>query len=142
MSVEKMSLTLALGICFGIMPFLGVTTYLLALLAIILRLNIPALQFVNYAVYIVQVVLYLPFLKLSRLIFYPEYENLNLNDIAKLYQNDFLGALKEFWYLNLGAVLIWAIIAIPMGFLIYHLSYPIIYKQKLRLSAIETTSQE
>jgi uncharacterized protein (DUF2062 family) len=50
MSAKKLSLTLTLGIVFGIMPFMGVTTYLLIVLAIILRLNIPALQLVNYAV--------------------------------------------------------------------------------------------
>jgi uncharacterized protein (DUF2062 family) len=136
MSVEKMSLTLALGISFGIMPFLGVSTYLLALLAFIFRLNIPAIQFVNYAVYVVQVVLFVPFLKLGQWIFYPNESGLQYNNILSQYQSDFVGTLKTFWHLSLGAIIVWAIIAIPMGLGIYYFSQPYLTKKKLKLMPV------
>ena len=45
---EKMALSLALGVAMGVFPLLGTTTALCALVALIWRLNLPAIQIVNY----------------------------------------------------------------------------------------------
>ena len=48
---EKLALSLALGITLGIFPALGSTTALCAIAALVLRLNLPAIQIVNYFMY-------------------------------------------------------------------------------------------
>ncbi len=50
-SPEKIALTVALGIMLGVIPVLGSTTALCTLAAIVLRLNLPAIQLVNGVVY-------------------------------------------------------------------------------------------
>ncbi len=47
---EKIALSLAMGIGLGIFPVLGSTTLLCAAAAIIFRLNLPAIQLINFFV--------------------------------------------------------------------------------------------
>ena len=48
---EKIALSIALGAVLGIFPVLGSTTLLCAAAAFILRLNMPAIQVVNFLIY-------------------------------------------------------------------------------------------
>ncbi len=66
---EKMALSLALGVALGVFPVLGTTTALCALAALILRLNLPAIQIINYFVYPLQIVLILPFFRADEKLF-------------------------------------------------------------------------
>ena len=66
---EKMALSIALGVALGLFPVLGTTTALCALAALILRLNLPAIQIVNYFVYPLQIVLLIPFFRLGEKLF-------------------------------------------------------------------------
>jgi uncharacterized protein (DUF2062 family) len=60
---EKLALSLALGALVAVIPVLGVSTVLCALLAVVLRLNMPAIQLVNYLLTPVQLLLIIPFLR-------------------------------------------------------------------------------
>jgi hypothetical protein len=133
MSVEKMSLTLTLGICIGIIPVFGVSTLILTALALAFRLNIPAIQFVNYGIAVVKYVLFVPFLKLGQIIFFPADSDIHLNNILSQYHNDFFGTFKMFWQLNLGGFIVWAIISIPLGLFIYYKSQPYLKRHKLKM---------
>ncbi len=66
---EKISLSIVLGIALGVFPVLGSTTLLCAMAAVALRLNLPAIQLVNYLVYPLQLALLLPFIRLGERIF-------------------------------------------------------------------------
>src|SRR5271156_1830823 len=66
---EKMALSLALGSALGIFPALGWTTALCAIAALALRLNLPAIQIVNYFVYPAQIALLIPFFRLGEKLF-------------------------------------------------------------------------
>ena len=54
---EKIALSIAFGIALGVFPVIGATTLLCAAAAIVLRLNLPAIQLVNYFVYPLQIAL-------------------------------------------------------------------------------------
>ena len=133
MSAEKLSLTLALGICFGIMPFMGVTTYLLIPIALVLRLNIPAIQLVNYAVYFVQIVLFVPFLKIGQFLFHGPQLPFELTNIVSKFKNEFWNTLGAIWEVNLLGIVVWIIVSIPLAFLIYRLSLPFFARQQQKL---------
>lgn len=64
-SPDRLALTLALGFAIGCIPVLGAPTLLCAVLAIALRLNLPAIQAANYAAMPLQLVLIAPFLRLG-----------------------------------------------------------------------------
>jgi len=134
-SSEKLSLTLALGVSFGIMPFFGVSSAILTALALIFRLNIAAIQIVNYGVYVIQLVLFVPFLKLGQITFIGSKTALNFDKIFHLIKVNFWGSIVEIWQISLSGLLIWVIISIPLAFIIYYLSRPFFYKheQKLKL---------
>lgn len=68
-SPRRLALTLALGFAIGCLPVLGIPTLLCALLAIVLRLNAPAIQAANYAAMPLQVALMLPLVKLGNRLF-------------------------------------------------------------------------
>ena len=60
---DRLALSLALGIAIGLVPVLGVSTALCALVALALRLNMPAIQLVNYLLTPLQLLLIIPFLR-------------------------------------------------------------------------------
>ncbi|MGD8889803.1 MAG: DUF2062 domain-containing protein [Desulfobacterales bacterium] len=69
LSAKKLTLCLALGITIGTFPVLGMTTILCTLAALIFKLNMPVIQFANYLVYPLQIVLLVPFYYLGDLFF-------------------------------------------------------------------------
>ena len=56
-SPRELALCLALGTTIGLIPVLGVSTLLCALAALMLRLNMPAIQLVNYLLSPLQLIL-------------------------------------------------------------------------------------
>lgn len=68
-SPRRLALTLALGIAIGCIPIVGVPTALCALLAVVLRLNLPAIQAANYIVMPLQLLLIAPFARLGHWLF-------------------------------------------------------------------------
>jgi len=65
---EKLALSAALGATVAVIPVLGVSTVVCALLALRLRLNMPAIQIVNYLLTPVQLLLIIPFLRFGELL--------------------------------------------------------------------------
>lgn len=64
-SPRRLALTLALGFAIGCIPLVGIPTAVCALVAVLLRLNLPAIQAANYAVMPLQVMLIVPFVRLG-----------------------------------------------------------------------------
>lgn len=64
-SPERLALTLALGFAIGCLPMVGIPTAICLVIAMGLRLNVPAIQAANYAAMPLQVILILPFLRLG-----------------------------------------------------------------------------
>lgn len=71
-SPRRLALTLALGFAIGCLPFVGITTALCALVAVALRLNLPAIQAANYLAMPLQLFLIVPFVRLGRWMFSSE----------------------------------------------------------------------
>lgn len=69
MSPRKLALTLALGFAIGCLPVVGIPTALCAVLALTMRLNVPAIQAANYAAMPLQFVLIFPFIRLGGWLF-------------------------------------------------------------------------
>jgi uncharacterized protein (DUF2062 family) len=65
---RELAWSLALGLAVGIVPVLGVSTLLCAAVALALRLNLPAIQLVNYLLTPLQLMLIIPFLRLGELL--------------------------------------------------------------------------
>ncbi len=118
-SPEKLALSLALGATIGIIPVLGVTTILCAGLAVVFRINPVSIQMVNYLVYPLQLVLFIPLLSFGQsLTSGPEVPQ-TIGEIITVFKSDWLMGLKLFGLANLWALLIWALLSLPLGLTLY-----------------------
>jgi uncharacterized protein (DUF2062 family) len=108
---EKMALSLALGAVLGVFPALGTTTALCALAALILRLNLPAIQIVNYFVYPLQIALLIPFFRAGEQLFGAPHLPLSLAQILTVVHASFWGATRFLWTTIWHAAVAWCLIA-------------------------------
>ncbi len=83
LSSQKLALSLAFGITLGTFPLLGVTTILCTLAALILKLNLPVIQFANYLVYPLQILLLVPYYHLGNLLFDVQ-QNIDFNTLRNM----------------------------------------------------------
>ena len=118
-SPEKISLGMAWGIVLGIFPVMGLTTILCGLAALVFRLNLPAIQLVNFLVYPLQLVLLIPFFHLGNLLFQIEPLPLSAQELITLLQADLWGTIRAFWNTTLRAIVAWLLVSLPI-FLILH----------------------
>jgi len=108
-----MALCIALGIVLGVCPVLGGPTILCALAAFALRLNLPAIQLINYLAYPLQLTLLLPFVRLGQWLFRSESASAALAH-AHAWETAYA-------ILKAGAhtVVAWICVCAPLGFLLY-----------------------
>ena len=116
---EQIALTIALGLTLGIIPILGSTTLLCAAFAFRLRLNMPLIQLVNYLVYPLQLLLFIPLLMLGAALLDPGIPPLTLDGIYLMIKTDIWGAVRSLFWASTGAVLIWAVLSVPVGYAVY-----------------------
>ena len=125
-SPKKISLCIALGIALGIFPVLGSTTLLCAVAAVALKLNLPAIQAVNYLVYPLQIILLAPFYSAGSWLFRDQSLPMIQENIIDLLKKDFWGSMANLWDLTIYAILIWLMISPFLILILYGLLKPII----------------
>ena len=126
MSVKKIALCIALGVALGIFPVLGATTILCTIAALVLRLNLPAIQVVNYLVYPLQIFLLAPFYGAGSWLFGDRSWSEIGENFIDLLKSDFWGSMATFWDLTIYAVFAWLIISPLLILLLYGLLKPLI----------------
>lgn len=139
MTPHKLAVTVALGTVVGILPALGVTTVMGTALAARFRLNIAATVLVSYLVHPLQLLLIIPFIKAGIFMFGLEELKLSLDEMIAMFRLDWLAALNKLWVANLAAVSAWAILALPVGGLLYLALLPVL-KRVLPKPAVVTKS--
>jgi uncharacterized protein (DUF2062 family) len=119
-SQKRLATSLALGIIIGLIPFYGLTTILVGLIAITLRLDFVIMQVVHYIVHPVQIALLIPFFKAGNFVFGKSSIDFSLREYISYFKSDFWMAFSDFWKLNLSAIAVWIIISIPLFYLLYY----------------------
>jgi uncharacterized protein (DUF2062 family) len=125
-SPRALALSLAIGIAFGTFPVLGATTLLCAAAAAWLRLNQPAIQLVNYAAYPLQLLLIVPLLRAGAVLLGAPVEALTLDALRAQIGADPWGALRLYGTATAGAVVVWAVVAIPSIFVMARVFRPLL----------------
>jgi uncharacterized protein (DUF2062 family) len=146
MSLRKISLSIALGAALGIFPVLGATTLLCTIAAFGFRLNFPAIQAVNYAVYPLQLILLVPFYNAGSWLFSGQSIPLIQENIIEVLKNDFWGSMADLWDLTLYAVFAWLIISPFFILICYGLLKPVIHRLvfsgAMTHSGVKTSSKQ
>jgi uncharacterized protein (DUF2062 family) len=136
MAPRQLAFTLALGFAIGCIPLLGVTTGICALLALVLRLNMPAIQAANWAAMPVQAVLLIPFLRLGQWLFRGQPVAFNPVQIISQIESAPVHALAEMSGLFARALLAWGLTAGPALLLMTVLLTPLMHRVS-KLAAVE-----
>ena len=134
LSPEKIAEAITLGFLFGIIPVMGATTMLCAISAFLRKLNMAAIQLVNWLVYPLQLLFYFPLLKLGANLFQAPIP-FSIEQLKLMIKADLSAFLLRFLKANAGAVIIWLIISIPLGVLIFRLLAKSIKKISTKIEA-------
>lgn len=126
LSPEKLALTIAFGIVLGIVPVIGVTTILCALAAFLFRLNMPAIQLINYFVAPLQLIFLIPFIRAGEFLFRDQPLPLNVYQIIGMIQTDVMGAVNFLWWTTMHAIVAWLVIGAPLLIILYIVFVPIV----------------
>ena len=135
---EKMALSLALGAALGVFPALGWTTTICAILALVLRLNLPAIQIVNYFMYPAQIALLVPFFRLGEKLFRAPHLPISVSQIYAMVHASLWGAIKLLWTTTWHAIVVWALMA-PLAVVLLYLMLTPLLRRVIRKQAMETT---
>ena len=134
LSPEKLSLSMAFGAVIGIFPVPGSTTLICTLVAILLRLNLPAIQLSNYLVYPLQIALIIPFIGAGAVIFQVDPPLLSVQELNSLFQTNFWGTITTFFDAIIYAIIAWFLICIPLLPILYYSMIPVFKKFKVARS--------
>lgn len=102
---------MAVGAVVGAFPILGTTTVICFALAFVFRLNIAAIQILNYVVYPIQLALIIPFIRFGERMFGATPLPLSLSKLVELFDVGTLHAVSVIWRSLLYGAAAWALVA-------------------------------
>jgi uncharacterized protein (DUF2062 family) len=108
---KKLALSVALGITLGIFPVLGSTTLLCAAAGLLLGLNQPALQGVNYIAYPLQLGLLIPFFRFGEWLFHSPRLAISREGVQALVRSGMLHTIHVLRDTTLHAIVAWGLVA-------------------------------
>ncbi len=113
MPVESIALCVAVGLVLGVCPVYGCPTIFCALAAILLRVNLPAIQLVNYLAFPLQLALLIPFIRLGGWLFRGD------RGSAVIHGSYAWQAVGVLVTSGLHAIVAWFCVCLPAGLLLY-----------------------
>jgi uncharacterized protein (DUF2062 family) len=125
---EKIALSLAFGLGVGIFPVLGVSTVLCTVLAIALRLNLPAIQLVNYLASPLQLALIIPFVRVGEHLLGLRPQPLSVSEGFRIMASGVVHAIVVLWDAIVHAALGWTVIGPVLIFALYRAVRPLLVR--------------
>ncbi len=134
----QLALSLAFGFGVGIFPVLGVSTPLLTVIALGMRLNLPAIQFVNYLVSPLQLLLIIPFVRVGERLLGAAPQPLTVGAGLEILAKGVVQAVVILWDAILHAALGWIAIGPVLIFLLYRALLPLLHRAAARMQGPAT----
>lgn len=139
LSPDAIALTIAIGLAIAVIPVVGTTTILCTTAAIVLRLNQPLIQAINYLSFPLQLAFILPYLKLGRLFFGGPAVRMSAEELAAFVTSRPGEAVEALWRVTLQAVGAWALTAPLIGAVVYFAVRPALRAAARRLRPAKAT---
>jgi hypothetical protein len=130
---EKLAFTIALGIALGVTPVLGSTMLLCSLAAFAFRLNLAAIQLVNWLVYPFQLALLIPFYRIGGWAFRTPPSELSVVHILAFIRTDIFRAVATLWIVTIHALAAWLLLGTIATGLLYLLLVPVLRGMRNRI---------
>jgi uncharacterized protein (DUF2062 family) len=134
-SPKKLAATITIGISMGLIPIVGINALICAIIALIWRLNLPLIQIVNFMFFPVQLLLIVPYFKLSKLFFTNVVMPFTWDTFWTLFKSNWWEAIKQVAIADGMAITAWFVVSIPLSFIIYFISYRILVFVKAKKMA-------
>ncbi len=125
-SPREIALTISLGLVLGITPVLGSTTLLCTLAAILLGLNLPAIQLVNGLAYPLQLALLIPFYKCGAWAFGVDASTISLEGVTTMIRADIGDTIRTLWVVTMHALTVWLVLGAVAAAILYALLIPMV----------------
>ncbi len=125
---EKIALSLAFGLGLGIFPVLGLSTVLCTVVAIVLRLNLPAIQLVNYLASPLQLVLIIPFVRVGEHVLGLQAQPLSVREGFRIMAAGVMHAIVLLRDAIVHAALGWIVIGPVLIFALYRAFRPLLVR--------------
>jgi len=125
---SKLSLAITLGFVLGIIPFPGINTGICLLLAWRFKLNIAVIQFINYAAFPLQIMLFIPFVKIASSIT-GSTASIALDNLWEALKNNPVQIFGSVISLLLQGVMLWFVVAIPLYFICFTIIKKVLVKR-------------
>lgn len=109
---SKAALAVALGAYLSLIPLLGTSAILCAIVIAALGLNQPLAQLANWLFFPLQVMLLLPFYELGARAFGGPYLTLSLSQLLAAIRVDPLGVVNEYWWIGMHGAAVWALLGL------------------------------
>jgi uncharacterized protein (DUF2062 family) len=122
---EKLALSVALGTTIAVIPVLGVSTALCAVLALALRLNMPSIQLVNYLLTPAQLLLIIPLLRFGEWLAGAARYPVTLESGLALLSHGVVNAVRVLWDAIVHATLGWLVLAPFCALALYFILKPV-----------------
>jgi uncharacterized protein (DUF2062 family) len=123
---EKIALSLAFGIMLGIFPVLGTTTLLCLIAALLFRLNLAAVQLVNFLVYPLWFALLIPFVRVGEGLFGAPPFAMTGSQMLALAHANLWHSMSLLWLTALRAAAAWMLVGPPGIIVLYLMLAPLI----------------
>jgi uncharacterized protein (DUF2062 family) len=130
---RKIALTIALGFILGLFPILGTTTALCVLFGLILRLNQPIIQLVNWVAAPLQIPGIYFFIRVGEWLTHSAPISFSITALMLAFKASPIEFLKQYGATGLRGVLAWLLIAPGIAAVLYAGSLPILKRLSRRL---------
>lgn len=124
-SPDRLALCVAIGVVVGNIPILGISTILCTVIALVFRLNLPAIQVVQAAMAPTQILLIIPFVRLGEWILRVPPQPVSIQQGLALIAQGVGHAIVVLWDAILHAGLAWILVAPFAVYLFYKLLTPV-----------------
>ena len=130
---SSLALSVSIGIVVGNIPILGVSTILCTFLALMFRLNLPAMQLAQAAMAPTQILLIIPFVRLGEWITRAPRQPLSIEQGRILIKQGAWHAITVLWDAIVHAGIAWILVAPPALYLLYRTMTPILARASSRV---------
>ena len=133
LSPEAIALTIAVGLAIAVIPVVGTTTLLCTTAAIVLRLNQPLIQAINYLSFPLQLAFIVPYLRLGRLLFGGAVVHMSAQELAAFVTSRPAEAFGALWRVTLQALGAWLLTAPVIVAVVFFVARPVLRGAARRL---------
>ncbi len=130
LSPKELAMSIALAFWIGIFPIYGTTTVMLTFLALKLRLNLPIMIAVSYALTPLQFLFLIPFIRIGESVFGYQPIPIELSMLKESFSEGLFETISVFSGRLVLAVGAWVLVALPVSILVYIILFQIFRKLK------------